>query len=212
MGMGDPQPLIFNAWMHAFLRGVLKANNLDPDEAPVLDQSFVASLLIDTYGARTQAALWCGGDCRPLLLAALDQSMAALRPLYGADYAEWRWGAAHRALFAHPLLSRFPVLGWLGRIRIRVPGDATTIDVTAPGFLPGRGAFTAMHGPELRGIYDLSDLDRSLFVIAPGQSGDLLDPHAADFLQRWRAGGSVQLRPEPNVVSRQIRIMPKSQP
>jgi penicillin amidase len=57
---------------------------------------------------------------------------------------------------------------------------------------------------------DLSDLDRSLFVIAPGQSGDLLDPHAADFLQRWRAGDSVQLGPEPNVVSREIRIMPKS--
>jgi penicillin amidase len=93
-----------------------------------------------------------------------------------------------------------------------VPGDATTVDVTAPGFLPGRAEFTALHGPELRGVYDLSDLDRSLFVIAPGQSGDLIDPHAADFLQRWRAGESVQLGPEPNVVSRQIRIMPKSTP
>jgi penicillin G amidase len=210
MAMDSPQPLIFNAWMHAFTRAVLRANGVDPDQAPVLDDRFALSLLLPADGAAAQAALWCHGDCRPLLLAALDRSMARLRHYNGSDYAHWRWADAHSARFAHPLISRLPLLGWLGRITIPVPGDATTIDVTAPGFLPGRAAFTALHGPELRGVYDLSDLDRSLFVIAPGQSGDLLDPHAADFLQRWRAGQSVQLGPEPNVVSRQIRIMPQS--
>jgi penicillin amidase len=210
MAMNDPQPLIFNAWIHAFVGVVLAANHLDPATAPVLDDRFVLSLLLPEDGAKTQAKLWCQGDCRPLLLSALDQAMATLRHYHGADPARWRWGAAHPALFAHPLLSNLPLLGWLGRITIPVPGDATTIDVTAPGFLPGRAAFTALHGPELRGVYDLSDLDRSLFVIAPGQSGDLLDPHASDFLQRWRAGENVQLGPEPNVVSREIRIMPKS--
>jgi penicillin G amidase len=212
MAMQDPQPLIFNAWMHAFMEAVLAANDVDPGEAPMLDDRFILSLLLPADGAEEQAKLWCGGDCRPLLRSALDRSMATLRHYHGSDASAWRWGAAHPALFAHPLLSRVPLLGWLGRITIPVPGDATTIDVTAPGFLPGRRAFTAVHGPELRGVYDLSDLDRSLFVIAPGQSGDLLDPHAADFLRRWRAGGSVQLGPEPNVVSREIRIMPKSRP
>ena len=210
--MQDPQPLIFNAWMHAFMEAVLAANDVDPGEAPMLDDRFVLSLLLPADGAEEQAKLWCGGDCRSLLRSALDRSMATLRHYHGSDASAWRWGAAHPALFAHPLLGRVPLLGWLGRITIPVPGDATTIDVTAPGFLPGRRAFTAVHGPELRGVYDLSDLDRSLFVIAPGQSGDLLDPHAADFLRRWRAGGSVQLGPEPNVVSREIRIMPKSRP
>ena len=210
MAMEDPQPLIFNAWIHAFKGAVLAANGVDPDEAPVLDDRFILSLLLPADGAGRQAKLWCQGDCGTLLLSALDQSMATLRHYHGADPKSWRWGAAHPALFAHPLLSRLPLIGGLGRITTPVPGDATTIDVTAPGFLPGRAAFTALHGPELRGVYDLSDLDRSLFVIAPGQSGDLLDPHAWDFVQRWRAGDTVQLAPEPNVVSRQIRIMPKS--
>jgi penicillin amidase len=210
MAMADPQPLIFNAWTHAFMEAVLAANHVDRDEAPMLDDRFILSLLLPGYGAESQARLWCHGDCQPLLLSALDQSMATLRHYHGADPSVWRWGPAHPALFAHPLLSRLPLLGWLGRITIPVPGDATTIDVTAPGFLQGRAEFTALHGPELRGVYDLADLDRSLFVIAPGQSGDLLDPHAGDFLQRWRAGDDVQLGPEPNVVSRQIRIMPNS--
>jgi penicillin amidase len=210
MAMEDPRPLIFNAWMHAFVGAVLAANGVDADAAPMQAERFILSLLLPGQGAAAQAKLWCKGDCRPLLLTSLDNAMATLRHYHGDDAAQWRWGNAHPALFAHPLLSRLPLLGWLGRITIRVPGDATTIDVTAPGFLPGRAAFTAVHGPELRGVYDLSDLDRSLFVIAPGQSGDLLDPHAADFLQRWRAGDSVQLGPEPNVVSREIRIMPNS--
>ncbi len=212
MDMRDPQPLIFNAWMHEFAEAVLRANGIDPDSAPMLDDRFVLSLLLPEDGAAAQAKLWCQGDCRPLLLSALDAAMARMRHYHGASSADWRWGAVHPALFAHPLVSRIPILGWLARISIAVPGDATTIDVTDPGYLPGRAEFTALHGPELRGVYDLADLDLSLFVIAPGQSGDLLDPHAADFLQRWRAGGSVQLGPEPNVVSRQIRIMPKSGP
>ncbi len=210
MAMNEPQPLIFNAWTHAFLEAVLKANSVDPSRAPVLDDRFILSLLLPADGAAAQAKLWCGGNCRPMLLSALDTSMAQLRHYHGSSYAHWRWGRVHPALFAHPLLSRLPLIGWLGRITIQVPGDATTIDVTAPGYFPRRAEFTAVHGPELRGVYDLSDLDRSRFVIAPGQSGDLLDPHAADFLQRWRAGGSVQLGPEPNVVSRAITIMPKS--
>ncbi|MCB8878922.1 penicillin acylase family protein [Acidisoma cellulosilytica] len=212
-----PQPLVFNAWIHDFGEAVLKANGVDPDDAPVLMDSFVQSLLRPAPAGSAPdkdgpVALWCQGDCQPLLKQSLEHAVADLKHFYGSDPSDWRWGAVHAALFAHPVLTRLPVLGFLGRTEISVPGDATTVDVAAPGFLPRRQQFTALHGPELRGVYDISNLDRSLFVIAPGQSGDILDPHAFDFLQRWRAGGRVQLGPEPNVVSRQIRIMPKSHP
>jgi penicillin G amidase len=208
MAMDAPQPLIFNTWIRRFVDDVLQRNGVAPDEAPVERDQFALSLLLDANGAHAQAALWCSGDCRPMLIAALDSSVAALKHRYGRRMGNWRWGQAHRALFAHPLLSRVPVFGVFGRIRLPVPGDATTIDVTAPGPTDADpDGFTALHGPELRGIYDLSDLDQSLFVIAPGQSGNLLDSHAQDFLLRWRSGLSVQLGPEPNVVSRQIRIM-----
>ncbi|WP_284944367.1 penicillin acylase family protein [Acidisoma cladoniae] len=208
MAMDRPQPLIFNAWMDRFVDKVLHRNGLTPDDAPVEQDRFLLSLLLETDGAPAQAMLWCGGDCRPMLLDALNDSVADLKHRYGRRMGNWRWGNAHRALFAHPLLSRIPVVGRFGRIWLSVPGDATTVDVTAPGpTATDPNGFTALHGPELRGVYDLSDLDQSLFVIAPGQSGNLLDSHAQDFLLRWRSGLSVQLGPEPNVVSRQIRIM-----
>lgn len=212
MAAGAPQPLIFNAWLEAFGDRVLKAQGVPPDSPAVLRDRFVFTLLVPQGGEGRAAALWCGGDCRPYLGPALEDAMAKLRPFWGNDYARWRWDGAHKALFAHPLVSRLPVIGGLGEARVPVPGDATTIDAEVPGLAPGRDEFTAVHGPEFRGVYDIANFDRSLFVIAPGQSGDLLDQHAFDFLQRWRTGGMVQLGPEPNVVSRQIRIMPKSKP
>ncbi len=210
---GDaPQPLIFNAWLRAFGDRVLKAGGV-PLASPAVNRPlFVESLLRPGPDQGQAAAFWCGGDCRPYLLAALDNAVGKLSHLWGRNPAHWRWQVAHQALFAHPLLSRLPIIGGLGEASVPVPGDATTIDAQTPAYLPRRGEFTALHGPELRAVYDLSNLDRSRFVIAPGQSGDLLDQHAFDFLQRWRMGDMVELGPEPNVVSRQIRIMPNSKP
>jgi penicillin amidase len=39
----------------------------------------------------------------------------------------------------------------------------------------------------MRAIYDLADLDRSVFLIALGQSAHVLSPHYVDFAPRWRS-------------------------
>ena len=51
----------------------------------------------------------------------------------------------------------------------------------------------SVHGASYRGVYDLADLDRSLFIVTPGQSGNPLSRHARDFLTRWRDGAMVLL-------------------
>ena len=210
MTLDRPQPLIFTAWNRAIIALILKENGLSLGDAPIEENNFLLSLLGPNATTAAQA-MWCGGDCNPVLLAALDGAMRPLRRRYGADPAAWRWGAAHPAIFAHPLLSRLPLIGALGRLSIPVPGDNSTIDLSAPAPTEkDPHGFTAVHGPELRAIYDLSDLDESRFVIAPGQSGNLLNSHTRDLLLPWREGLNLQLGPEPNEVSRQIRIMPLS--
>ena len=130
--------------------------------------------------------------------------MDELCQTHGADPAAWRWGDAHRALFAHPILRGIPVLGWLTTIRVPVPGDDSTVDRQG-----GRGPnFDSVHGAGYRGVYDLADLDRSRFVIAPGQSGHPLSRHAGDFISRWRDGQTVTLGPLPDRVTGTIRLIP----
>jgi penicillin G amidase len=63
-------------------------------------------------------------------------------------------------------------------------------------------------GPEFRGVYDLADLDRSRFVVAPGQSGNLFSPRARAFLSRWRDGETVTLTAVPERISTHLRLSP----
>ncbi len=196
MAESDPRPLIFNTWMVAFDRAVrARAGIPEAARAPLFD--FVPFVL------SPPGAHFCGGDCAPILRATLDETMTALSARFGPDFSTWRWGTVHQAVFAHPFLSGIPVLGEITTLRIAVPGDGTTLDRADMN-----AALEAVHGASYRGVYDLADLDRSLFVMTPGQSGNPMSRHARDFLTRWRDGAMVLLGPKPVSVSATIRLEP----
>jgi penicillin amidase len=204
-----PQPLIFNAWIDGFDRDALNAAGFtDWDDAPIIPEAFAPSLL--GPGADPVAVkMWCDGDCDTLLLTALHDATAKLTARYGSNPASWRWGVAHRAVFAHPLLSYLPIIGRLARFGIAVPGDASTVDVAAPGPTGSDpDGFTAIHGPELRAIFDLSDLDASDFILAPGESGDLFSRDAANLLKPWRDGTYFKLPAMPANISATLTLLP----
>jgi penicillin amidase len=197
MAMALPQPLIFHAWIERFVELVLRDAGISRANAG--PRAEFAAFVLSPHGRR-----WCGGDCAPLLRASLAAALADLRARLGPDPARWRWGEAHQAVFASPFLRAIPLVGWLTTQRIDTPGDGTTIDCG----IPAPGSFNAVHGPEYRGVYDLADLDRSLFVVAPGQSGNPLSGHARDFLRRWRDGRMITLGREPGKVAGRIALLP----
>jgi penicillin amidase len=191
-----PQPLIFSAWMEAFHHAVLAKAGIPPGaSAPVFE--FVPFVL------SPEGASWCGGDCSPLLKSTLDDTMSSLAARFGADPNSWRWGAVHQAVFAHPLFRSLPILGALTTLRIAVPGDGATLDRGGTNEV-----LEAVHGASYRGVYDLADLDRSLFIVTPGQSGNPLSRHARDFLTRWRDGALVLLAAKPVEISGTLRLSP----
>jgi penicillin amidase len=197
MRMDAPQPLIFNAWMDRFYAAVLQQAGIPlRDGGPQPD--FIAFVLSPA------GAHWCGGDCGALLRDSLDTAVKALSARFGADPAAWRWGEAHTAVFAHPMLRAIPVLGPLTTASIPSPGDDTTIDCGSP--VPDQ--FQSVHGASYRGVYDLADLDRSLFMAAPGQSGNPLSRYSRNFLRRWRDGATIVIGPQPDRVTATIRLTP----
>ncbi len=197
MTIDTPQPLIFNAWVQYFYGRVLQQADIPRNDGGPLAE-FVA------YVLSPAGAHWCSGDCTGMLKASLTEAVNDLSRRFGNDPARWRWGQAHPAAFAHPLLRTLPILGTLGTLTIPSPGDDTTIDRGGPAYKQ----FQSVHGPEYRGVYDLSDLDRSLFMVAPGQSGNLLSRHARDFLTRWRDGATITLGPTPDATTATIRLTP----
>jgi penicillin G amidase len=238
-----PQPLIFTAWLERFVDLVLRGAGIPLANAGPRNE-FAAYLLSSRgadQGARQQAQQkarpgaqqgvdqgaqqgvqhgpqqgaqqatpWCGGDCSITLRAALEATVTDLAARFGPDPAAWRWGQPHQAVFANPLLAQLPLIGRWTTFRIESSGGDATIDRG----VPARGSFESIHGPEFRAVYDLADLDRSLFVVAPGQSGNPLSSHAADFLRRWRDGETIMLGPNPTptdtnaTLSASIRLLP----
>ena len=194
--MDSPAPLIFNAWMEAFYTAILRHAGLTAGVgAPVSD--FVASVLAPA------GAHWCDGDCGALLRDSLADAMRDLSARFGDDPGAWRWGDVHQAVFAHPFLRTVPVLGSFTTIRIPAPGDDNTVN---RGGL--NGTFQSVHGASFRGVYDLGDLDRSLFMIAPGQSGNSFSTHARDSAIRWRDGATMALGPAAASVTGTVRLIP----
>ena len=194
--MDSPAPLIFDAWMEAFYSAVLRRAGLTAGiGAPTAD--FVASVLSPA------GSHWCSGDCQPMLREALQDAVRDLAAHYGDDPAVWRWGVVHRAVFAHPVLRTVPILGQLTTISLASPGNDNTVD--RGGTNP---AFQSVHGAAYRGVYDLADLDRSLFMVTPGQSGNPLSGHARDFILRWRDGATITLGPVAADITGTVRLTP----
>ncbi|HET9017938.1 MAG TPA: penicillin acylase family protein [Acetobacteraceae bacterium] len=195
-----PQPLIFTAWMQRLYAMLLDRIGVPPEGATAVAPwpTFLP------YALSPAGAHWCGGDCGPLLADSLAAAATDLARRFGPDPATWRWGAPHRVRFSHPILGRLPLIGTLTAIRIATPGDDETIDRGGAA----EGSFADIHGPEFRGVYDLADLDRSLFVVAPGQSGNPFSGAARNFVQRWRDGASVMLPAQADRVATRITLAP----
>ncbi|HEY1934115.1 MAG TPA: penicillin acylase family protein [Acetobacteraceae bacterium] len=197
MTMDAPQPLLFNAWIDEFYARLLRTHDIPlADGGPIPD--FIAWVLTPA------GAHWCNGDCNADLAASLNSAVAILAERFGRDPAAWRWGTAHPAVFANPLLRAIPIIGKLTTIKIPSPGDDTTVDRGGPAFM----RFQSVHGASYRGVYDLADLDRSLFVVTPGQSGNPLSPTSRNFAQRWRDGDTITLGPKPDRIRANIRLVP----
>jgi penicillin G amidase len=107
------------------------------------------------------------------LQATLDEFQRA----FGANRANWRWGAIHLLYLAHPSQIRE-----FDRGPVALPGDATTINAM------GGANFRAGNGASFRMLLDTANWDRSRMTNAPGESGDPDSPHYSDGLAEWAAG------------------------
>jgi penicillin amidase len=198
MTMDRPEPLIFNAWLRRFY-GILMAGAGVPvgsEAAPMME--FTAWVL------SPEGRSWCGSNCDGLVASTLKGAVEAIAERHGNDPRLWRWGTEHQAVFADQALQGIPVLGALARRQIDSPGDDSTVD---RGGTP-LDSFTSVHGASFRAAYDLADLEKSRFIIAPGQSGNPFSRHAWDFLLRWRNGETIVIGRQATEVSGTVVLAP----
>jgi penicillin G amidase len=181
MSADRPEPLIFAAWLSAVNEALFA-----PKLGAIYSRHWKPSVLV-TVTALKQHGRWCDATgCGPLLQASLDNALDWLAKHHGDDMSSWRWGKAHQATFRHPFFTHIPVVRML--FDRHAPADGANDTVNAGGYSTrdSNDPFADEHGPGLRAIYDMANLDASVFQMALGQSAHVLSPHYDDLQVLWR--------------------------
>jgi penicillin amidase len=194
MDADGPEALIMAAWLRV-LSGAIWNDELGPEAARSFNQprrAFLESVLMG------EASAWCDNvrteemeTCALTAGLALDAAMAETADAFGRDMSRWRWGDVHQGDFDHPF-GDLPIVGAMFENRVGIPGDGSTVNVAH--FSYRSGTYDVFHAASMRAIYDLADLNNSLYMHAPGQSGHPLSPHHGDLAERWAQGEYFQIR------------------
>ncbi|MGQ0711853.1 MAG: penicillin acylase family protein [Rhodoferax sp.] len=191
MRAGQAQPLVFAVWVDELTRGLL---------TPRLGELRMRAL----YGKRSfRAAVedilerddrwWCGeAGCGAQVDAAFTRALARLQAAYGPDLRQWQWGRAHVARSVHAPFSQVAALAPWFEVRVPSAGDAFTVN--AGQYWPNdpQEPFANRHAASMRALFDLSDLNSSLFIYQTGQSGLAFSARYADMRDEW---AQVRYRP-----------------
>ncbi len=191
------EPLILSAWWREFSRAIY-ADELG--EAFRGNWLLRAQFMLNVLNDKDRQGRWCDNartktaeSCDDLLATTLDTALADLRKRYGEDMGAWRWGAAHYARHEHRPFGRVSWLAPWFDITVPTPGDAYTVNVGRNRLEDAARPFANTHAASLRAIYDLSDLDNSLYIHSGGQSGNVLSPHYKAFTQAWAKGDYIPM-------------------
>lgn len=197
-----PEPLIYAAWLRA-LQSRLIRDEIGPLETEFthVEPLFIERVFRDANGA----AVWCDvlqsapvETCTDISRQALDDALVWLSEKYGTAIESWRWGDAHEATHDHQVLGKIPFLSAFVNIRQSTSGgDNTLLRGRTSGV--GPEPFQNVHAAGYRGVYDFSDPDSSLFVMATGQSGHPLSRHYDDLGVLWRRGEYVPMSLDPEL-------------
>ncbi|HEX9058260.1 MAG TPA: penicillin acylase family protein [Ktedonobacterales bacterium] len=168
--------------LYAIYRGTTSASNLIQTLYELL-----RAPKAPFFGATTDGQAASARDTT--VARAVKDAVHQLASAQGSDPAQWRWGPLHQASFAHPLASVSPLNLVFGISKVDRPGDSTTVNVGGDGrFSADPPDYSQRTIPSMRQIIDLSNFDKSLWVIPAGQSGQPFSPHYTDLLPLWDQG------------------------
>jgi penicillin amidase len=199
------EPLIFVAWVREAMRSIYQ-DDLGPAFGSYF--AFRATALLRLLEGRAKGRDWCDDritpereSCGAVLAAALARALRELERRYGADRSRWRWGEAH---YAHGEHRPFGAVAWLAgffNVDVPSPGGDYTLNRGKMDF-GEEPPFANRHAASFRAIYDLADLDRSLYMHTTGQSGNPLSQFYRSFAERWARGEYITIATQRETIAR----------
>lgn len=201
--------LIFNAWADQLTRSLF---------------SRLSYLFTENYGARhfrlplliqlqNPNSPWCDDPktasietCQDASNKAFDKALNYLSAEYGKDPSKWSWGVAHTALSEHRPLTKVPFLGSFFNLKTPFAGDSFSVNVGRLQLLRSTNPYETLQAASLRTVYDLSDLEQSVFIYQTGQSGWVQSKLYRNMNPLWAKNEYLPLQMKPANVTRQLEL------
>lgn len=213
MNVDSVAALVFNAWVDQFTR-ILFSRLGDSFTEEYGRRHFRGAVIHQISNPNSP---WCDvhttperENCQNAADLALQRALKDLSDRYGKSTQDWRWGNAHQAVSEHRPFKNIPLLSKLFNVRTPFPGDAFTVNVGRPVLNLPQAPFQANHAPSLRAIYDLHDLEQSVFMFPTGQSGWVQSQRYRNLSRHWADNQVIPLMMKPQQISREINLKTKS--
>lgn len=118
---------------------------------------------------------------------AFKKTIDKMKEDYGDNVVDWTWTNTHKTVHHH-LFKDIPILGdWMSVGPIGSPGGVETIN-NSMFYLTDDKVILPEHGPQMRIIINLNDIENSLSVLPTGQSGMRMSPHYDDQAEMYIKG------------------------
>ncbi|MDA0713958.1 MAG: penicillin acylase family protein [Bacteroidetes bacterium] len=133
-----------------------------------------------------------------IILKAFKRTVAELTDQLGDDLSSWTWGRVHQTTHKHAF-NDIPIIGRVFSVGpFPSPGSIETIN-NSVFHLSDEPIHQALHGPQMRRVLDMSNLEESSSILPTGQSGVQMSPHYDDQAEMYIKGTY-----RPQLMSRRI--------
>ncbi len=190
-------PVAWLTWVEFLNRRVIAD---DMDAMPTSWRAVLHSPLVRALGGENPE--WCDDlgtsaveSCEDALRTSLTDTRMALEDEFGPDPQGWKWGEVAIFRLPHLGFAGLPILDGIFSSYTPLPGGPESNFTNSINLLDApvfsRNVFVSSYNA----IYDLSDLDASLFMAGGGSSGHFKSPYYNNLTDDWIAGERIKLSP-----------------
>ncbi|MEQ8589657.1 MAG: penicillin acylase family protein [Roseitalea porphyridii] len=192
-------PLVFMAWLRATMIATFEDDLGMSFKSWFKARGKVMERLLEGSTARN----WCDvretseeEDCSRIVTEAFPKAIAELSERYGDDKGDWRWGKAHYAKGAHRPFGEVDLLRKVFNVEVESAGGPFTLDRGYTQIYNDADPYANTNASSYRGIFDLSDLERSTYIQTTGQSGNVFSGQYNDMAEMWANVQAIEISSE----------------
>ncbi|TFG25202.1 MAG: penicillin acylase family protein [Promethearchaeota archaeon] len=148
-------------------------------------------------------------EFKELLLNTFHMTIEFLIKNISKDHNKWKWGNIHKLTLVHPFSQADEDAKILNIGPFKIGGDRNTLN---NAYADPLNPFDTLVGPSFRQIHDLSDWNKSKWIIPGGQSGLPFHKHYNDLIKLYVKGKYIPMLFTKEAISRNLEGVLKLQP